>query len=118
MKVKKLLVLLFALILQGCNSIQIENTEICSVSGLMSAGMDCAETLTPKTRSLNLDETIKFLEPHADPDPKKKRAGAMCQSSADWNKMKTALEQACKILGSKCAYEVQQIINTIEAKSK
>ena len=118
MKVKKLLVLLFVLILQGCNSIKIENTEICSISGMMSAGMDCAETLTPKTRSMNLDETIKFLEPHADIDPAKKRAGAMCQSAEDWNKMKTSLEQACAILGNRCTYELQQIIKVIGDKSK
>src|ERR1017187_8697433 len=104
--IKKLSLCTFALMLLGCNSVKIHNIEICSVAGKMSAGMDCAETLTAKTREMNLDETIVFLEPNE----KEGRGGAYCESAKDLDSMKTSLEQACKLLGSQCSYEIQQTI--------
>jgi hypothetical protein len=86
----------------------------------MSAGAICAETLTGNTRSMSLDEYIDFLEPQLErQDPKnpgKKlpaRAGAMCQSSDDWNAQKTALEQACRKLGKSCTYEARKALQKL-----
>ncbi len=87
------------------------------VAGVMAAGADCNHTLQEKPRSMNLDEFIEFLEPQAkviDPNTgqviKPARGPALCQSSDDWNKMKTALEQACKKLGPWCSYEIKTYI--------
>lgn len=89
----------------------------------MAAGADCTHTLTPQTREMNLDQFIQFLEPQPErPDPDHPgqtlpaRGGAMCQSSSDWGAQKTALEKACKELGSRCTYEIKKMIADIEAK--
>jgi hypothetical protein len=60
--------------------------------------MDCAHSLQDKTYELTLDETIKFLEPSVEED----RGGAICLSSEDYVALKTALEQACYLLSSRC----------------
>lgn len=104
-------------LLFGCTSVVVPDTEVCAVSGLMSAGADCSHTLAkpPQTRSMDLDEWINFLEPQKEVrDPvhgsliRAQHGAALCQSSEDWNKQKTALEQACKLLGSKCTYEIKR----------
>jgi hypothetical protein len=89
-----------ALLLNAC--VSVPNTAVCTVPGLMSDGMICAETNTGKTSEMTLDDTVTFLEPETEPSP---RAGAMCMTANDWNRMKTALEQACRMLGNKCTYE-------------
>lgn len=67
------------------------------------AGMDCAETLTSKTRVMLYNDTINFLED-----------GAICQSSSDYHKNKTTLDQACKILGPKCTADLKKLIKSIK----
>lgn len=68
----------------------------------MSAGGDCAETISGETSRLTLDEYLAFLEPQLEPE----RAGALCQSAADWGRLKTAFEQACRKLGARCTKEI------------
>ncbi len=116
MSKKKIFLNTFVLILlANCASTEVPNTEVCAVAGVLSAGMDCAETLTAKTRSMDLHQAITFLEPQEEitnPDGTvtPARGAALCQSSEDWGEMKTALEQACKILGPRCTYEMHQAI--------
>lgn len=99
-------------LLSSC--VTIPNTTACSVAGRLDAGMLCAETGTPRTSSMDLAQTIYFLEPQPSPSPgMTPRAGAICQSAEDWNKVKTALEQACRELGSKCSFEVQSAPKTL-----
>jgi hypothetical protein len=100
---KMLYLLLFVLIFPSCNGIKIPNTEVCSTAGSLSAGMDCAETMTSKKRYMTLDETLKFLGD-----------GALCQSSSDWVKNKTTLEQACMLLGPRCSREFRALLNGIK----
>lgn len=97
---------------------KVRNTEVCTVAGVLSAGMDCAETQADKTRSMNLDETIEFLEPQiADPKTgRKERAGAMCFSSDHFNTNKTDLEILCAKLGKACSLEVKQAIRKGSAR--
>lgn len=83
----------------------------------MSAGAICAETQTSRTFDLTLDQLIEMLEPQGERDdpahPGQKlpaRAGAIIQSAEDYNKNKTALESACRELGSHCSYEIRQAI--------
>lgn len=53
------------------------------------------------------DEYVAFLEPNNE------RGGALCQSSEDWNKQKTALEEACRELGPRCRYEIRQVLESM-----
>jgi hypothetical protein len=113
----------FVLALSAC--VTVPNTTVCTVSGVMADGAICAETLTDKTSELTLTEWIDFLEPQPErPDPVHPgetlpaRAGAMCQSSEDWNKMKTALEQACRELGNRCSYQIKTAIRSLKQKLK
>lgn len=92
---------------------------------MMSAGADCDNTLSDNPTSLALDQFINFLEPQPEiRDPKSgvvispARAGALCQSAEDWNSMKTELEQACKILGNQCTYEMKQKFYAAVARLK
>lgn len=87
----------------------------------MAGGMICAETLTDNTSEMTLEETITFLEPQDETyDETTKittssRAGAICQSAADWSSLKTSLEVACRMLEDKCTYEVQESITSLGA---
>lgn len=120
MKIKNACLILLGLTwLASCAGIKIKDSKVCAVAGVMSAGMDCAHTLNDKTYEINLDETIAFLEPKDTVKDKngkivsQARGAAMCQSAADWNQQKTDLEEACKILGSACSFEMQQTISIV-----
>jgi hypothetical protein len=102
---KKLCLGLSALALSGCVSIKVPNTEVCTVAGILSEGAICAETQTHKTRDMTLDQFLDFLL------PTDAHGGAICQSADDWNKMKTALEQACRELGTQCSLEIHAAIS-------
>ncbi len=125
---KPTLLLLFALTVleSGCimGHIVVPNTEACSVAGVFSAGGFCAETISGKTRDLTMNEYLDFLEAQPErPDPFNEgktlpaRAGAICQSTSDWNEQKTALEVACRILGKNCTYELEQTIKNMQLLS-
>lgn len=92
-----------------CNY-KVRDTEVCSVAGVMAAGMDCAHTRTDETRSMTLDQTLEFLEPRIGSKGSPERAGAMCMSADDYTKQKTDLESICRMLGDRCSYEVKQAI--------
>lgn len=94
---------LFALTLSAC-SVQIPNVVVCSTAGYMSAGADCAESLSDETKVLTLDEWIAFLEPNIETG----RGAALCLSSEDFTKLKTALDQACSKLGRWCSKEIKE----------
>ena len=115
MQRKLFLSLFVSMVLSAC--VTVPNTTVCTVSGVLSDGSICAETLTGKKSELDIDKFLEFLTPQDErPDPDHpgqtlpKRAGAMCQSKEDWNKMKTALEQACRDLGLRCSYELKHAI--------
>lgn len=80
------------------------------VAGQFIVGADCAETRTDKTREMTVHEFVEFLEPTAD------RAGAVCQSAADYNHYKTVIEQLCYKAGDSCQYEeVKKAMDKIDA---
>ncbi len=110
---KNLYPLLFVILLSGCNTVEIKNVTLCAVAGKLSHGAICAESNTEKTYDLTLNEYIIFLEA----DEATKKGPALAMSSSDFTKMKTALEQACESLGSKCSYETQKVIETMEKMS-
>ena len=69
----------------------------------MNAGADCATNLTGEITEMDLDEFIDFLEPNEETG----KGGAIIMSAAHWNNLKTAIEDACKRLGSKCKVQKQ-----------
>ncbi len=98
----KLLVSLSILALSACTTM-VPNSEICMVSGVLAAGGDCVMTQTDATRSMDLDGWISFLES----DPATGKGAAVCTSSEDYQKNKTALEQLCKKAGVWCTKEIK-----------
>jgi hypothetical protein len=111
------------MVLNGCRSAQITvpNTEACTVAGVVAAGGFCAESVTGATRDMTVDEWFDFIEPADErPNPDKPgemlpaRAGAVCQSTADYGAQKTTLEQACRVLGRNCTYELKAAIATMD----
>ena len=94
------------------------NTVACSAAGSLSAGAICAETVTHKTSDLTFDEYISFLEPQPASSGLPARAGAICESPADWNAMATALEQECKALGGQCGPSIKEFIKSVRNKAQ
>ena len=107
------------MVLNSCKELKIENTELCSVAGVLSAGMDCANTHNKQTREMNLSETIDWLQASDEVKDKNgkviqpKKGAAVCQSAEHFNSFKTSLEVACKMLGSNCSYEIKEAIKGI-----
>lgn len=118
------ILLVFMALEGGCDNehITVPITEACTVSGMLAAGAFCKETrINGNSRDLTLDQFLDFLEPQLErPDPEHPgavlpaRAGAICQSATHWNLQKTALEQACRVLGRDCTYEMQQTIKAMD----
>ena len=115
MSTVKLFLSSFVLVLASC-SITIPNTRVGATSGMMTAGADCAWTLSDETSELNLDEWIAFLEPQEGSGAVPARGAAICQSAEDWNRQKTALEQACRKLGRWCTMEVKAKVEEVTTR--
>jgi site-specific DNA-cytosine methylase len=101
-QLRKISLISFAIAVSSCACITVPITTHCSVAGKLAAGMDCSDS-TGKITELSLEETIEFLEP----DELTGRAGAICQSTADYTAIKTALDQACRKLGKACSYALR-----------
>lgn len=119
------LILAATTLLASCAEVKIRETRFCSVAGVLIAGMDCGYDLSDKTDSMTFDEMVEFLEPQPErPDPKDPnkmlpaRAGAMCQPADDWNHKKTVLEQACKMLGKRCSWQLKEMIRKAGDRAK
>lgn len=117
---RKLLWLALSTLVSGC--VTVPNWNNCSAAGSLEYGMICAETLTGKTSELNLAQTIDFLQAQSErPDPDHPgaifpaRGAAICQSSSDYQKITTVLEQMCTELGNRCSYEAKQAILAAKA---
>lgn len=106
MKKKYLLNLFITMFFVSCTRIEIKNTEACAVAGRLGAGANCSDTLSNNTREMTFNEFATWLEP----DPKTGRGAAVCQSAADWNAQKIALEQACAALKDSCTYDMKMKI--------
>lgn len=98
--------------------VPVPNTKYCAVAGKLAAGMSCGETLNDNITRMPLADTIAFLEPQQKTDTQPARGGAICMSADDFNKIKTAVEQLCKKVGSMCTYETKKKIAEVSAKIK
>lgn len=101
---KPLYLVLSAIAALDAGCVTVPNTEACSAAGSLLRGAVCAESLTGKTRNMTWAEFQDMLEPTAE------RAGAICRTVEDDAKIKTALEQACRMLGRRCSYEALRAI--------
>jgi hypothetical protein len=117
----KLWLISSALALSGCATIP--NIKACTAAGVLSAGANCAETVTGVTSQMTEDEYFDFLEPQQErPDPSSPghllpaRGGAICTSSEDFNRLKTEFEKACKKI--KCTKEAAQALANLKVISK
>lgn len=115
MRTVNVFLLLCSLLLASC-SIVVPNTKVCATAGTMTAGADCAWTLTDATEELDMNQWLEFLEPRQATETSPARGAAICQSAEDWNRMKTALEQACRKLGRWCTHEAQATAEAMSAR--
>lgn len=61
-------------------------------------------------------DLIEAMPAYTDPDtgaPMPAHGAAIVQSAADWGAQKSALEEACRELGNRCSYPVQQAIQSM-----
>jgi hypothetical protein len=56
---------------------------------------------------MTFEEFVAFLEPD------KIRGGAICQPLSDFMAQKTAIEQACVLLGNRCSKEMKEKLQII-----
>ena len=113
---------LFILAVSAC-TVQIPDVKVCAVAGVMAAGADCAYTLSDTVEEMTLEQFLEFLEPQPErPDPSDPtktlpaRGPALCQSTDDYTRVKIALEQACKKLGTSCSKEVKEGIKAVSTR--
>ena len=78
----------------------------------MSAGADCAWTLSPDIEEMDLDQFIDFLEPTDE------RAGAMVMSADHWGDIKTTIDQLCRKLENRCKKETRAKIKMLNKNLK
>ena len=106
--------------LSSC-AVTVHNLEGCSgVNGFAGVGALCQNTLSDDHRDLTPEEWLDFLYARPRlrvPDPKDptkmvwldQKGPAVCFSSVDFQKQKTALEQLC--VKAKCNYETKQLVD-------
>ncbi len=109
------------LLLVSCAGPKIKDpdTKVCTVAGIIGAGLDCATTNTGKISSMDFYQMVDFLEPQKerpDPDhPGQKlpaRAGAIIISDEDYTAKKEAFEQACVELKNRCTPQMKAAFTT------
>lgn len=107
MKNLKLLFVL-GLLCSGCATVP--DVEICTVAGVVSAGAVCTTSNTGKDRDMSMDEFLDWLAPLPPQGDLDGRSGAMCMSADDWSQLKTYVESSCRLMGSRCTYEMRRLI--------
>lgn len=98
----RILFALGLLLLSGCASVQIPDTEWCGDMG--SEGAACFHTLTDESRDI------------PKPEWDNERFGQVCTTPNDFASIKSALEKLCSMAGKRCRYYVKQAIRNLEAK--
>lgn len=88
--------------LSSCR-VSFPDVKICSVAGILMAGADCSFTGHSENSEMGAKEFIDWLE-----------NGAICMSSEDRAREKSAIEQACTKLGAGCSFEIRQMIQSID----
>lgn len=86
-------------------------------------GAICQNSISEKNRNMTNGEWIEFLEAKADdpktPDVNEGKGPALCASSKDFARVKTAIEQLCEAKKSQCKLEqVQQVFRRMDKLQK
>lgn len=101
----KLLWLFLTFNITSCGTIKIHDTEVCTVAGVLSAGVNCTKVVSGDKRELTFEELIEMLEPSEAHGP------AVIIPLKDFIKLKEQLEQACVHL--RCKKEVKKKLNLL-----
>ena len=105
--VRKLLLSLLGIqLLNSCSHVTVPDIQLYSVAGDLQAGADFVYTGHDEVGEVSMHEIIAILED-----------GAVCMSSDDFKRNKTAIEQSCYKLGNACSYEVRQAISDFNRRS-
>lgn len=100
--------LLTILFLSSCAT-EIPDIEVCAIGLSLETGATCVNSNSDKSRELTGAQFVAFVE------PSDSKAPALCMSSTDFSKLKTAIEQLCHRLGQKCKKETEQWITKLES---
>lgn len=93
--------------LANCSTIRVPSVEWCASRG--GKGALCQDSHDKKrNRVLTLEQWYDFLTPKADKGP------ALCLSSEDFSKNKTAIEQMCARLKDRCTIEMKKEIQSYD----
>lgn len=97
------------LLLAGCTGVQLPDVKVC-YTPLLAAGGDCMYTLSGGFEEMTAEQFVEYLE------PTEKRGPALCLSTEDYARLKTAIEQLCYKAGSGCTKEVKKEIQTVASR--
>ena len=112
------------LFVSSCATVQVPVIEACTVNGRITNGALCGNSADDVVREITFGELVKMLEPQpewVDPVSGNKipeRGGAWITSNEDFTKVKTALDQACRLLKNRCTYEIKKTIETLSVRAE
>jgi len=89
----------------SCGSLKVHDTEVCSVAGVLSAGVSCTRAVTGVKTEKTFEELIDMLEPNEE------RGGAVIIPLNDFVDLKTTLEQACVYV--RCSKATKKKLNNV-----
>lgn len=107
------------LLASSCGTLTIQDERACAAAGKVLGGANCTHTLSDEMEKLTFAEFLEFLQAspeHPDPkDPTKKipaRGAAIAMLPDAWNRMKTDLELACRLMGPSCTFDIKAKIQS------
>jgi hypothetical protein len=87
--INKLILLFLIFSITSCGSIQVHDTKVCNVAGVLSAGLSCTKAVSGEKTEMTFEELVDMLEPTSE------RAGAVIIPFDDFVDLKQELESAC-----------------------
>lgn len=92
-------------LISSCKTIEIHDTKVCAVAGVLSAGVSCTKVISGVETEMTFEELVEMLE------PTEERGGAVVIPLKDFIEMKGSLEEACVELKCKKKLEAQMKMN-------
>lgn len=106
MRASKILLSLFAIQALSACAVKFPDVKTCTVAGVILAGADCDYTGHAEPSEMGMEAFINWLEDEQ----------ALCVSSKDYVRQKSAAEQACTKLGPSCSYEVRKSLEEMSGR--
>lgn len=88
-------------------TVAIKDTKACTVSGVLSAGVNCVNAVSGTKTQMTFEELVDMLEPTSE------RAGAVIIPFDDYIEIKKTIESACAYV--RCKKKSTKIIKNIES---